>query len=50
MMAGMGRTGKQRNTEGKVGFLLADAESKLVLAYLIALHLQKTVFCMYEQG
>lgn len=50
MMAGMGQTGKWRNVEGKVGFLLADAASKLVLAYLVGLHLQKTAFCMYKQG
>lgn len=49
MMAGIGETGKQRNVEGKMGFLLVDAARKLGLAYLVDLHLQKT-FHLYEQG
>lgn len=48
-MAGIGETGKQRNVEGKMGFLLVDAARKLGLAYRVDLHLQKT-FHLYEQG
>lgn len=48
-MAGMGKTEKQRNVEGKVGFLLADVPRKIGLAYLVSLHLQK-IFQIYEQG
>lgn len=45
----MGEIGKQRNVEGKVGFLLAEVARKIGLAYLVSLHLQK-IFQIYEQG
>lgn len=48
-MAGIGETGKQRNMEGKMGFLLPDVARNLGLAYLVGLHLQKT-FHIYKQG